>query len=143
MSSDSTTSVPTTTTLAPALDYLNNYLLSTVGGQQSLPPIWWYENFKIIKKIKIQIKFNLKLKINKKNYFSRISTVFLLASILLCHRYRNHVLMVRKDGFSTPLKILFYNHLLNNSVFIFSTYVINKIVSYNPAIDQAKWLNTW
>ena len=104
----------TSTLPPPVIDYVWNYVSSTVGGQSTLPPIWW------------------------------LTTVILLSAILYCYRKRPHALAIPKNGLSATVLTVFINHLVNNAVFIVSTYVINYIANYNrPVFDANKWLNTW
>lgn len=109
-----TTETPQTTPPPPVVDYVWDYIASMVGGQTTLPPIFWF------------------------------TTVLLLSVILYCYRWRPHLLVVPKKGLSATILLVFINHLVNNSVFLFSTYVINTVVNYNRAVfDASKWLNTW
>lgn len=103
----------TNTQLSPP-EYIWNYVASTVGGQTTLPPIWWFV------------------------------TVALLAAILYCYQKKPQTLSISNKGLSIPILITFINHLINNFVFIVSTYVVNYIVNYNRAVlDASNWLNTW
>lgn len=115
-STDSTSAADTSTqkAQASATNYIWSYISSTVGGQTTLPPIWWF------------------------------GTVFLLSAILLCYRKRPTTLSITKNGLSLPILIVFINHLLNNSVFIISTYLVNYIVNYDVQVLGVNgWLNTW
>ena len=101
-------------TPAPVINYIWNYVSSTVGGQSTLPPIWW------------------------------TVTALLLAAILFFYRRRPQLLSIGKGGLSTPILLMLCNHLLNNIVFLVSTYLINTVVAYNGAvINVSNWLNTW
>jgi len=73
-----------------------------------------------------------------------VVTIMLLACILLCYRFRPHAMTVGKGGLSTPILIVFTNHLVNNVVFLCSQYGVNFLVGFNrPVINASNWLNTW
>uniref|UniRef100_A0A915EGC5 Transposase n=1 Tax=Ditylenchus dipsaci TaxID=166011 RepID=A0A915EGC5_9BILA len=71
-------------------------------------------------------------------------TISLVSFLLFCYRRFPHLLLVKKGGLSTPMLVLLINHLVNNSVFLFSQYIINNVVYIKPEVINASgWLNTW
>ena len=104
----------TPTAQLSVINYIWNYVMSTIGEQATLPPIWWSV------------------------------TALLLASILFCYQRRPQMLTIEKGGLSTPILLMLFNHLLNNSVFLINTYLLSTVVNYKEVgINVSSWLHMW